>query len=114
MMAVKLATAAGCKVILTSSSDEKLEKVKDASKAGAIATINYAKTADWDVEAFKLNGGIGVDIVVENGGTASLLRSIKSTKKGGIVSQVGYLGKQNAADLDGLLPLLIDKTVALR
>lgn len=42
------------------------------------------------------------------------MQSIKATKKGGVVSQVGYLGKQDVGDLEGLLELLIDRTVTLR
>jgi threonine dehydrogenase-like Zn-dependent dehydrogenase len=113
-MALKLARAAGCKIIITSSSDAKLETVRQLSGIAPISTINYAKTLDWDIAAAKLNGGLGVDIVIENGGTPSLLRSIDCAGKRGIVSQVGYLGKQSTKDLDGLISKLIDKTVTLR
>ncbi|KAF2106186.1 putative alcohol dehydrogenase [Lophiotrema nucula] len=114
MMALKFARAAGCKVILTSSSDEKLEHAKALYTEPAIATINYSTKPEWELEVLKLNGGVGVDIVLENGGTSSLLQSVKAAKKGGIVSQVGYLGKQSGAHIEGLVPLLIDKTVNLR
>lgn len=113
-MALKIARAAGCRVVLSSSSDEKLERVMSMEGLGPIATVNYAKTPDWEREVLHLNGGIGVDIVLENGGTSSVMKSITATKKGGIVSQVGYLGRQDPKDLDGLLSLLIDKTVSLR
>jgi NADPH:quinone reductase-like Zn-dependent oxidoreductase len=114
MMGIKLARAAGYKVILSSSSDDKLARIKASDGTGRIETVNYAKNPKWEEEVVKLNGGTGVDIVFENGGTSSLIQSIKATKKGGTVSQIGYLGKQNPADLDGLLSLLIDKTVSLR
>ena len=42
------------------------------------------------------------------------LQSLRAIKKGGIISQVGYLGKQDSADLEGLIPLLIDKSVNFR
>lgn len=113
-MALKLPLAAGYKVILTSSSDAKLEKVRDFSCIGPISTINYVTTPHWDVEAIRLNGGKGVDIVIENGGTSSLMKSVSATAKRGIVSQVGYLGEQNVKDLKGLLEKLIDRTVMLR
>ena len=61
-----------------------------------------------------MNGGVGVDLVLENGGSSSLLQSLQCTKRGGIVSQVGYLGKQDGRHLDGLVPLLIDRRVNLR
>jgi len=55
-----------------------------------------------------------VDIVIENGGTSSLLQSINAVAKRGIISQVGYLGQQNPQDLDGLLSRLIEKRITLR
>jgi len=115
-MALKLATAVGCRVILTSSSNAKLERVRKIAGiySRAVSTINYSTNHKWDEEAIRLNGGNGVDIVIENGGTSSLLQSIAATAKRGIISQVGYLGKQDPKDLEDLLPILIDKTVTLR
>ena len=113
-MTLKLAKVAGCKVILTSSSDSKLDTIRNLPGLGPISTINYANNIEWDTEAVKINGGHGVDIVIENGGTPSLLQSIKATAKRGIISQVGYLGQQNPQDLDRLLSRLIEKTITLR
>jgi NADPH:quinone reductase-like Zn-dependent oxidoreductase len=114
LMALKLALAGGCKVIVTSSSDEKLERVQKMAGLTEIGTINYANMPNWDEEAVRLNRGVGVDIVLENGGTSSLIRSLRAGRRRGVISQVGYLGRQNPADLDGLLPLLIEKTITLR
>lgn len=114
MMAMKLALAAGCKIILTSSSDDKLAGILKTTKGWPISTINYKSTPDWEKEALRLNDGVGADIILENGGTPSTIQSLKAVKKGGIVSQVGYLGKQDPAHLDGLISLLIDKTVNFR
>jgi NADPH:quinone reductase-like Zn-dependent oxidoreductase len=61
----------------------------------------------------KLTGGIGVDIVVENGGTSSLVKSLKCTRRGGMVSQVGYLSRQNPNDLRDLIPTIIDRRINL-
>ncbi|BCS23916.1 zinc-dependent alcohol dehydrogenase family protein [Aspergillus puulaauensis] len=112
VFALKIARAAGLRIILTSSSDTKLQQMKD--KYPGILTINYATTPDWHQEALKLTGGEGVDIVVENGGTGSLVKSLKCTKRGGVVSQVGYLSKQDPNDLRELVPTLIDRRVNLR
>ncbi|KAJ6002600.1 hypothetical protein N7451_005147 [Penicillium sp. IBT 35674x] len=112
LFALKLARAGGLRIILTSSSDTKLQQMKD--KYPDILTINYSKTQDWDQEAMKLTGGKGVDIVVENGGTSSLVKSLKCTRRGGIVSQVGYLSKQEPNDLRELVPTIIDRRVNLR
>ncbi|RFU24962.1 hypothetical protein B7463_g11380, partial [Scytalidium lignicola] len=113
LMALKLARTAGCKVIITSSSDAKLEAVEGLSGIGQISTINYLKNPNWDIEAVRINGGVGADVVIENGGTPSLLKSINAAAKRGVVSQVGYLGYQNPQDLDGLLSGLIDKSITL-
>ena len=114
IMALKLAVAAGCKVIVTSSSDEKLARIKDMWKGGQVQTINYNSTSDWEKEILRLNNGVGADIILENGGTSSTIKSLQGVKKGGIVSQVGYLGEQDPKDLEGFIPLLIDKAVNLR
>lgn len=112
VFALKIARAAGLRIILTSSSDAKLQQMKD--KYPGILTINYSTTPEWHQEALKLTGGVGVDIVVENGGTGSLVKSLKCTKRGGVVSQVGYLSKQDPNDLRELVPTLIDRRVNLR
>lgn len=112
VFALKIARAAGLRIILTSSSDAKLQQMKD--KYPGILTINYSTTPEWHQEALNLTGGVGVDIVVENGGTGSLVKSLKCTKRGGVVSQVGYLSKQDPNDLRELVPTLIDRRVNLR
>jgi len=112
--ALKLARASGLKVILTSSSDDKLLKMKKLFGAPEILTINYSKSPEWHEEVLKLTDGVGVDLVVENGGSSSLVRSLKCTRRGGIVSQVGYLGKQKPEDLQDLVSTIIDRRVILR
>lgn len=114
MFALKLARSAGLRVILSSSSDEKLQQMREKFANPPLLTVNYAKNPAWHEEVLKLTDGVGVDIVVENGGTASLVKSIKCTCRGGIVSQVGYLGKQNPLDLADLVPTIIDRRVILR
>ena len=112
VFALKLAKAAGLRIILTSSSDAKLQQMMD--KYPGILTINYSKTPDWDQEAMRLTNGEGVDIVVENGGTGSLVKSLRCTRRGGVVSQVGYLSKQDPVDLRELVPTIIDRRINLR
>lgn len=82
--------------------------------APEILTINYSRTPEWHEEVLKLTDGIGVDLVVENGGSSSLVKSLKCTRRGGIVSQVGYLGKQKPEDLQELVSTIIDRRVILR
>jgi NADPH:quinone reductase-like Zn-dependent oxidoreductase len=93
IFALQLAVAAGARVIVTSSSDAKLERAK---ALGAWATINYRTTPEWQEEARKLTGGEGVHHVVEVVGDHK--RSIRALRLGGALSVVGYL--QNL-DLSG-------------
>ena len=113
MFALKLALSSGLKVILSSSSDEKLNNAKKQFPYPPIFTVNY-KDPSWHEHVLELTDGIGVDLVLENGGTGSLVKSMKCTRRGGIISQVGYLGKQDPNDLADLLPVIIDRRVVLR
>ncbi|EOD42991.1 putative alcohol dehydrogenase protein [Neofusicoccum parvum UCRNP2] len=114
MFALKLARAAGLKVILSSSSDEKLKSIRKQFLSPPLLTVNYVSTPAWHEEVLKLTDGAGVDLVIEVGGTQSLVKSMKCTRRGGVISQVGYLSKQDVNELSELLPLLIDRRVNLR
>ena len=113
MFALKLARAAGARVVLSSSSDEKLAKMRKRYSNPPIVTVNY-KRSDWHEEVVRLTDGNGVDITVENGGSPSLVQSLKCTRRGGIVSQVGYLGRQDPSQLQELIPTIIDRRINLR
>lgn len=89
LFAIKLALAAGARVIVTSSSDAKLDRVR---AMGAYATVNYAKRADWGDEVVAITDGAGVDLVVDIGGAASLAGSIRAAGINGVVSVVGLVG----------------------
>lgn len=114
MFALKLARAAGLKVILSSSSDQKLKSIRKQFPSPPLLTVNYVSTPAWHEEVLKLTNGAGVDLVIEVGGTQSLVKSMKCTRRGGVISQVGYLSKQDVNELSELLPLLIDRRVNLR
>ncbi|HEY0106054.1 MAG TPA: NAD(P)-dependent alcohol dehydrogenase [Rhizomicrobium sp.] len=88
MFALQFARAAGCRVIATSSSDEKLER---AGAHGATDLINYNTRPDWDKEVMRITGGKGVDCVIEVGGSGTLARSMASVGYGGKVSLIGVL-----------------------
>jgi NADPH:quinone reductase-like Zn-dependent oxidoreductase len=88
MLALQLARAAGARVIVTSSSDDKLER---AFALGATDGINYARTAQWQQEVLRVTGGRGVDCVVEIGGAGTLGRSYQSLARGGKVVLIGFL-----------------------
>jgi NADPH:quinone reductase-like Zn-dependent oxidoreductase len=76
------------RVIATSSSDEKLEHVREL---GASDIINYKTTPEWDKRARELTGGRGVDHVVDVGGAGTLPKSIKAVRMGGKISIMGVL-----------------------
>jgi NADPH:quinone reductase-like Zn-dependent oxidoreductase len=76
----------GARVIITSSSDEKLAR---AEELGADATINYRSRPDWEKEVFRLTGKAGANHVVEVGGQNTLGKSLASLAIGGQVHVVG-------------------------
>lgn len=78
----------GARVILTSSSDEKLER---ARSLGADETINYKRHPDWEKEVFRLTEGRGADVVLEVGGAGTLAHSLRAVRYGGQVSLIGVL-----------------------
>ncbi len=88
IFALQLAKAAGLRIIITSSSDEKLER---ARSLGARETINYKHHPDWESEVRRLTGGAGVDHVVEVGGSDTLPHSLKAVRTGGAISVIGAL-----------------------
>jgi len=81
-------TAAGARVISTSSSDEKLKRMK---ALGADHLINYKTTTDWGRAAMELTGGQGVDEIIEVGGPNTLAQSIAACRVGGHISLIGIL-----------------------
>lgn len=87
IFALQFAKASGATVIATSSSDEKLERLK---ALGADHLINYKTTPEWGREAARLTGG-GVDHVVEIGGSGTFPESIAAARIGGHISLIGVL-----------------------
>lgn len=94
IFALQIAKAAGCEVVATSSSDEKLERLK---AMGADHLINYRRTPDWGQEALKATGGRGVDHVVEIGGAGTTPQSIAAVRHGGHIAIIGVLAGYEGA-----------------
>ena len=88
IFALQFARLSGARVIVTSSSDEKLERARGM---GASDGINYKSTPDWDKRVRELTGGVGVDHVVEVGGAGTLPRSLKAVRMGGRIGMIGVL-----------------------
>lgn len=94
LFALQLAKRAGARVILTSSSDEKLAR---GARLGADHTINYRRTPGWDVMARELTGGRGVDHIIEVGGAGTLAQSLNALRDGGRVALAGQLSGEMAS-----------------
>lgn len=98
IFALQFAKAAGATVIATSSSDEKLERLKTL---GADEVINYRSTPNWGEKVRALTDNRGVDHVIEVGGPATLEQSMTAVRIGGHVSMIGIL-----TGVAGQLPLV--------
>lgn len=102
MFAVQFAKAMGCRVISTTSSTEKAERLK---ALGAEAVINYLETPEWGAKVLELTQGLGVDLVVEVGGPNTLPQSIIASKVGGRIALIGIVGGMGSIDYRYLLPI---------
>jgi NADPH:quinone reductase-like Zn-dependent oxidoreductase len=88
LFALQFAKMHGARVIITSSSDDKLARAKEL---GADEGINYKTKPDWEREAFALTSKRGVDHVIELGGAGTLQKSLDAVRYGGRVSVIGVL-----------------------
>lgn len=86
---VQFARAAGARVIATSSSDEKLARVREL---GATDVVNYRRHPAWHEEVLRLTDGRGADHVLESVGGATFAQSLRATRLGGTVHLLGVLG----------------------
>lgn len=84
--ALQIAKKAGARVLVTSSSDDKLHKAKEL---GADILINYKTNPDWDREVFAKTNKRGVDIVFESVGAETWLKSIRALRRGGRMVVIG-------------------------
>lgn len=88
LFALQFAKAAGARVVATSSSEEKLDKLK---QLGADVLVNYKKVPNWGQRVKDLTDGRGVDHVIEVGGPGTLTQSITACKMGGHIALIGIL-----------------------
>ena len=101
IFALQFAKARGARVVITSSSDAKLEV---ASELGADATINYRERTDWGRAAKELTGGEGVDRIVEVGGAGTLSESMRAARVGAEIAVIGVLsGSRQELDVTPIL-----------
>jgi NADPH:quinone reductase-like Zn-dependent oxidoreductase len=101
IFALQFAAAANGRVLVTSSSDDKLGLVR---KMGATGGINYKTYPQWSEQVLALTNGHGADLIVDVGGKDTLEQSVKSLSYGGMLSIVGGLsGYDGSLSAVGLL-----------
>jgi NADPH:quinone reductase-like Zn-dependent oxidoreductase len=88
IFALQFAQLLGARVIVTSSSDDKLVK---ARQLGAWHEINYLDDPNWGKTARSLTDGTGVDHIVEVGGAGTLEQSLQAIRIGGRIALIGVL-----------------------
>ncbi|WP_192245767.1 zinc-dependent alcohol dehydrogenase family protein [Mesorhizobium silamurunense] len=94
LFAVQFAKAAGARVIVTSSSDEKLARAKEL---GAHDGVNYSNNPDWGSAVLELTDGRGADHIIEVGGPQSFAQSLKAAARCAQINVIGYLGGSEGA-----------------
>jgi NADPH:quinone reductase-like Zn-dependent oxidoreductase len=100
VFALQFARVLGARVIATTSTAEKAERLKGL---GASDVINYSETTDWDAKVRELTDGRGVDCVVEIGGPGTIAMSLGALAVGGHVSLIGASLSPSGTGLDPLL-----------
>jgi NADPH:quinone reductase-like Zn-dependent oxidoreductase len=108
IFALQLAKSMGAKVIATSSSTEKLERLK---ALGADELINYKETPEWGKEVLAKTNNEGVDHVIEVGGGGTFAESVRAAKLGGHIALIGVLSGPSASEI--VLPRIFLKQIRL-
>lgn len=106
LFAVQLAAANGANVIVTSSSDAKIER---AIALGARLGINRGRTPAWQTEVLRLTGGRGADHILEMAGGDNVARSLAALVPGGRIAVIGLLESDQISV--PILPLLGGRAV---
>jgi NADPH:quinone reductase-like Zn-dependent oxidoreductase len=100
LFAVAFAKLLGAHVTVISSSEERLERVK---QLGADAGINYRSTPEWAKATRDITAGRGYDLILELGGEKTLPQSMRCVRPGGTVAMIGILSGSAMATSLGLI-----------
>ncbi|MCR2805978.1 zinc-dependent alcohol dehydrogenase family protein [Paenibacillus soyae] len=103
LFALQFAKLQGARVIVTSSSDDKLERAKEL---GADYGIQYKKNPNWEQAVLEYTDGRGADHIVDLGGNTTLNKSIAALRVGGQISIVGVLSGFSVEGLN-LVPAIL-------
>lgn len=85
---LQIAKQRGARILITSSSDDKLGR---ALSLGADHAINYRHHREWDKQVRDITGKVGATHVLEVGGAGTLPLSLRSAAVGAQVSVIGVL-----------------------
>jgi NADPH:quinone reductase-like Zn-dependent oxidoreductase len=108
LFALQFAKMLGAHVTVISSSDAKIERLREM---GADETINYNQTPEWGKAARVLTGGRGFDHILEVGGEKTLPQSLRCIRPGGTLSMIGIL---SGAAMSTSLGLIITRQVRMQ
>lgn len=108
LFSLQFAKLLGAKVIVISSSNDKLKR---AAALGTDEGINYSNVPEWGKVVKKLTGGVGVDHIIEVGGEKTLPQSLRAIRPGGTISMIGVLSGPN---MGGSLGLIVTRKVRLQ
>ena len=86
IFAMQWAKMLGARVIVTSSSDEKLTRMREL---GADETINYCQTPNWHEAVLALTDGRGAELVINNVGLQELDQCLESCRSGARIMYIG-------------------------
>jgi NADPH:quinone reductase-like Zn-dependent oxidoreductase len=103
IFALQFAKLLGAKVIGTSSSDEKLTRARDL---GLDAGCNYKERPEWSGWVSEVTGGQGADRIIEIGGAGTFSQSLRATRVGGTIAQIGVLSGAATSEPLALTPIL--------
>lgn len=109
LAALKLAKLRGARVAITSSSDEKLQIVREL---GADITLNYRQHPDWAAQLMALTDNVGADVIIETGGQDTLGQSIAAAAANGRIVVIGVTPGQQSP-IPNYLSLIL-KNVTIR
>ncbi|HEX6555022.1 MAG TPA: NAD(P)-dependent alcohol dehydrogenase [Ktedonobacteraceae bacterium] len=103
LFALQIAKLFGARVIATTSSEEKAQRLK---ALGANEVVNYRTTPDWHVAVRELTRGQGVDQVIEVGGPGTIVQSISATRYSGEIALIGSLARDTSMGETSALAVL--------
>lgn len=107
LIALQLARAVGARVIMTTSSANKAERL---IALGAHEVIDRSAVSDWSRPVRQMTGGIGADRILDLAGAETLNTSVKAVKTGGTILLIGNVSG-NTAELS--LPLVLTRRITL-